>query len=272
MFGNLFGGKKPTAKSGQPKATPPEEGPRLVSLGGKHPWDGAPDAVGANFAVADLINNLPRRFTIDGRIHAETLLAASGAIAGYAAQRALFAQLAAEGVAVESSGLIIVNTQDGRRRLMGDRLNAMLLPQSNSVSEASEKLWSLAQGAAVSAGLDPAQMPDVGPMFAHVAGTIGSGKEGTTSVTDRKFQLPTLELMKIAWPLALSCFNGELSGKVLKPPVIVSQRWRPAITAITANKMIRDVAGVLPPLVALTIVMETAIYASKLMPEEVGTV
>jgi hypothetical protein len=158
--------------------------------------------VGANFAVADLINNLPRRFTIDGRIHAETLLAASGAVAGYAAQRALFAQLAADGVALESSGLMIANTTDGRRRLMGDRLNAMLLPKSNSVSEASEKLWSLAQGAAVSAGLDIAQMPDVGPMFAHVARTIGGEKEGTTSVPDRQFQLPTLELLKIAWPLA----------------------------------------------------------------------
>lgn len=115
-------------------------------------------------------------------------------------------------------------------------------------------------------------MPDVRPTFAHVAGTIGGEKEGTTSVPDRQFQLPTLELLQIAWPLALRCFNGELSGKVLKPPVIVSQRWWPAITAITANKMIRDVAGVLPPLDALTIVMETAIYASKLMPEEVGAV
>lgn len=271
MFGNLFGGKKPTAKPDQPKETPPDEGPRQVSLGGRHPWDGAPDAVGANFAVADLINNLPRRFTIDGRIHAETLLAASGAVAGYAAQRALFAQLAVDGVAAESSGLIIANTKDGRRRLMGDRLNAMLLPQCSSVTEAAEKLWPLAQGAAVSTGLDASRMPDVRPMFAHVVGTIGGEREGTTSVPNRQFQLPTLELLKIAWPLALTCFNGELSGKVLKPPVIVSQHWWPAITAITANKMMRDVAGILPPLDALTIVMETAIYASKIMPEEVGT-
>jgi|GEM_PF-1314705 len=272
MFRNLFGGKKPTANADQLKETPSDKGPRQVSLGGRHPWDGAPDAVGANFALADLINNLPRRFTIDGRIHAETLLAASGAVAGYAAQRALFAQLAAEGVAAESSGLIIAKTKDGRRWLMGDRLNAMLLPQSKSASEASEKLWPLAQGAAVSVGLDLSRMPDVGPMFAHVAGTIGGENEGTTSVPGRQFHLPTLELLKIAWPLALKCFNGELSGRVLKPPVIVSQQWWPAITAITANKMIRDVAGVLPPLDALTITMETAIYASKLMSVDVGTV
>ena len=44
--------------------------------------------------------------------------------------------------------------------------------------------------------------------------------------------------------------------------MVVSQRWRPAIAAITANKMIRDVSGVVPPADALTIVMEIAIYAS----------
>jgi hypothetical protein len=56
------------------------------------PWKNAQDAVGCNFALGHLVGNFPRRLTIDGRIHAETYISAVGAIAGYAAQRTLFAE------------------------------------------------------------------------------------------------------------------------------------------------------------------------------------
>ena len=48
------------------------------------PWkDDVVSYIGCNFAYADLANNLPRFLTIDGKLHAETLVAASGAIAGF---------------------------------------------------------------------------------------------------------------------------------------------------------------------------------------------
>lgn len=57
------------------------------------PWmnDGE-NFIGCNYAFADLINNLPRLLTIEGKIHAETFVAACGAIAGFAAQQTLLAQ------------------------------------------------------------------------------------------------------------------------------------------------------------------------------------
>lgn len=54
------------------------------------PWKGEPDDIACNLALGDLINNLPRRLTVNGRIHAETFITASGAIAGFAAQQAFF--------------------------------------------------------------------------------------------------------------------------------------------------------------------------------------
>jgi hypothetical protein len=269
LFRNLFGGKKPAVRSDRAEDRSVSEGP-LVSMSKTYPWEGADDCVAANFALADLTNNLPRLLTVRGSIHPETLMAASGAIAGYAAQQALLAKLADDGETPQSGGLQIARTTDGRQWYFGDPLNWMLVPRSNAVAEASEKLWPLALGGAVSAGLDTARLPDLGSMFAHIASTIGGEKEGTTSLENYQFQRPAKDLLKAVWPLALKCFNSELSGQVLKPPLIVSQRWRPAIAAITANKMIRDVAAVLPPLAALTIVMEIAIYASKLPPETVA--
>ena len=61
------------------------------------------------------------------------------------------------------------------------------------------------------------------------------------------------------------CFQGELSGAGAKSGA-VSQRWRPVIAAYAANRFIRDARSVLLPAESLTIVMETAIYASKLDP------
>src|SRR5215470_7347370 len=59
---------------------------------GGFPWSDDRDSVVAcNLAAGNLANNLPRRLTHDGRIHAETYIAAVGAIAGFAAQCSLLA-------------------------------------------------------------------------------------------------------------------------------------------------------------------------------------
>ena len=254
LFRGLFG-----KKTGAPPAAKAQPADRLVTA--SRPWAGEPDEIAVNFAVGDLINNLPLRMTVDGRIHAETMIAAAGAIAGYAAQRALFARAAETGVDLE---LHIATTARGDQFFFGEPLNQSLLPQSDA--EAPEKLWSLAAGGAVAAGLAAEDLPDVGPMFAHVAGAIGGDKEGLSSLEQYQPHLPAKDLLKVVWPLALMCFNGELSGKVIKPTIIVTQRWRPVIAATAVNTFIRQVSSVLPPAAALTVAMEAAIYASKLQP------
>lgn len=231
----------------------------------EHPWRGAADGLAANCALADLINNLPRRLNVDGKVHAETLLAASGAIAGYAAQRALLSGMPVEDVS-PANGFHMVRTTSGGLFLYGEPLDQALLPLSPADPD---KLWPLAAGGAISAGLPPDSLPPVAPMFEHVAKTLGSPQEGTTSLDGCAFEAPTKDLLKAVWPFALMCFSGQISGKALKPQVMVSQRWRPIIAALAANRMIRDTAEVVPPLKALTIVMETAIYASKLSPSMV---
>jgi hypothetical protein len=231
------------------------------------PWRDAPDGVAANLALADLVNNLPRRLTVDGRTHADTLLATRGAIAGYAAQRAVLSVTAPEAV-TPANGFQMVQANNGDLFLFGEPVDRALLPQWNGDAD---KLWPLAAGAAISAGLDPNSLPALPPMFEHVGKTIGGPREGLPSFEDTEFLLPAKDLLKTVWPFALQCFNGQISGKALNPPVAVSQRWRPVVAALAASRLIGETAHVIAPLKALTIVMETAIYASKLMPSAVET-
>jgi hypothetical protein len=229
----------------------------------EHPWKGAPDGAAANVALADLINNLPRQMTVDGRLHAESLLAASGAIAGYAAQRAVMDGMTSEQIIAPSSGFDIVRTSRGGFFFYGEPLDHALVPLSPADPH---KLWTLAASGAIDAGLDVNELPDVGAMFEYVAMALGSDREGLPSVFDVLLEAPAWQLLRSAWPLALMCFNGQISGQALNPPIPVSQRWRPVIAAIAANKMIRHTALAVPPKTALIIVMESAIYASKLAP------
>ncbi len=132
----------------------------------QYPWDGQPDYAACNFAGGHLIRNLERRLTIDGRVHAETIVAAIGTIAGFSALRALMADLAATRDPAIAGQLNILQSESGAKYYFGEPINRMLFPVS--ADEANRKLWSLAAGGAVLAGLDRSQLPELGPMFTHV--------------------------------------------------------------------------------------------------------
>ena len=226
------------------------------------PWKDAPDVIACNLALGDLVNNLPRRLTVEGRVHAETLLASIGAIAGFAAQRAFFAE------SVENEGraareIKIAMTASGVKYFFGEPLNRTLFPTTEA--EAGLRLWSVAAGGAIAAGLNASELPKLENMFKHVSQTLGGELEGLPSLSNHRPQAPARELLPQFWPLAMMCFNGELSGTVAKSGA-VSQRWRPIIAAYAANTFIRKVQSVLGPANAIVIVMETAIYTSKLDP------
>ena len=131
----------------------------------------------------------------------------------------------------------------------------MLFPISRE--DANRKLWSIAAGGAISAGLDRSQLPKLEPMFAHVTQSLGGELEGRPSLSKEHYPImPFGELLLIVWPLALMCFTGRLPGAPREFGVAGIQNW-PAISARAANTFIQKVKGVLDPAMALTIVMES---------------
>lgn len=226
------------------------------------PWNHGADATACNLAFGHLAGNLKIHLKHQGRVHAETLLAASGAIAGFAAQRSMMARLAAAPDPAVLRQLHIITTAAGHKFLFGDPLNDTLIAKREE--ESYERVFSLAAGAAVEIGLPPDRLPDQGSFFGHVARDLGGENEGWTSVDVRhRPTLPVKDLLDVVWPFACSILDGRVPGHD-ETFGVAPQRWRPAITAWCTNVHIRDVASVLDPLTAYTIVVESAIYASKI--------
>jgi hypothetical protein len=198
------------------------------------------------------------RLTVDGRIHAETYISAVGAIAGYAAQRTLFA----ESPPVIGVNINRVGKASGEQYWFGDNLNNMLVPKTDA--EGNRRVWSLAMGGAASAGIQTEQIPVLGAMFKHVASTIGGENEGKSSVPAKhQAHFPARDLLKAVWPVALICFSRRFPGASREYPAVPIAWWS-AIAAQASNRPVRDVKDVLPPHIALTLLMESAIYCSKL--------
>lgn len=218
------------------------------------PWEGDSRFPACNCAFVDLFRNLPNQSVFNGQRHLATMLAAIGAIAGFAAQRALFAETGAW-----PAGMQIATTKAGRIYYFGDPLNDMLAPPARA--DAQLRLWPLAAGALVAAGATP---PDVKPMFAHVTRTIGRDDEFFPSPAATRPKLAGVDLLKRYWPFARDCFDGKLSGAHLQDEGIVPQRWRPVVAAYVAHFGLRQSQSTLDPETGVTLVMESAIYASKI--------
>jgi hypothetical protein len=238
------------------------------------PWkDDAVNYVGCNFAYADLTNNLPRFMTVDGRIHAETLVSASGAIAGFAAQQALLAQkenfsidLLNEHSTVD--GLFIVRSPRGDRYIYGNPLKEMVFCANNPATPITARLWEWAAGGATEAGLDKSAMPNTLTMWEDINRCIQEGTESLPSVPKEHWpHLPPVQLLERLWPTAKKLLMGQGSGAAAPPGiVVVEHRWWPTITGILTSVMIQKVKEVLDPRMALVIAMESAIVTLKVDP------
>ena len=242
------------------------QGTQSSTAANELPWKGTTDAVACNFALGHLVGNLPQRVSVNGRVHAETYISAVGAIAGYAAQRTLFARQRP----VMGMNINRVGTKSGEQYWFGDALNDMLVPKTNA--DGNRCVWSLALGGAVGAGLQSQQFPKLGEMFKHVASTIGGANEGKSSVPARhQAQLPARDLLKSVWPVAAMCFSGKIPGAG-REYGIAPVAWWAAIAAQASSRPINDVKNVLPPDIALTLLMESAIYCSKLDQSKVEAI
>jgi hypothetical protein len=232
------------------------------------PWDGQPDSAACDFAVAHLYHNLPARLTANGGVHAETCLTAIGAIAGFAAQRALFSHLKESKDETLIKQMRRVRTATGAEYYFGEPLNRMLVPSSDA--ENNRRLWSLAAGGAVGAGLHPSQLPKLTEMFAHVAKNVGAEGEGFPSVSRNHHpHKPTSELLKHVWPLALMCFTGRFPNVQQNFGAASPQHW-PVIAGRVAGALMPKMPATLDRRIALILVMEAAIYGSKLHPSVVN--
>jgi hypothetical protein len=253
----MFGKRK------RPPAQPPQEsgdgpgspGPGSTSSAARFPWADDPAGTACNLAVGNLANNLVSWLEREGRVHAETYVAASGAIAGYAAQQSLSTQDSAV-------PLQVVTTASGEKYLFGDPLNDMFFARTEA--ETTGRVWPRAAGAAMSLGLPLSRLPSTDDMFGHVSQSLGGPLEGRPSTgPEHQPIVPVRQLLALCWPHVARLFEADFDDTHRRfgpvPP-----HWWCAVAASATSRPIIDVKDVLEPAIALTILMESAIYASKL--------
>jgi hypothetical protein len=251
-------------KRNRPPAQPPQgsgDDPGGTSSGGtssggaKFPWADDPACIACNLAAGNLANNLASWVEREGRVHAETYVAASGAIAGYAAQQSLSAQ-------DSSAPLQVVTTSSGEKYLFGDPLNDMFFARTEA--ETTGRVWPRAAGTAMSLGVPLSRLPGTDDMFSHVSQSLGGPLEGRPSTGPAHQPIvPVRQLLALCWPNVARLFKADFD-EVHRGFGPVPPDWWCAVAASATSRPITDVKDVLDPVIALTILMESAIYASKL--------
>lgn len=200
--------------------------------------------IGAKIAGKEMLNRLLVAMKNEKGVHAESLLTALGALAGFSCQM---------GVRAGGGGaqLTVATTKDGRRFFFGDALNAPLAESPYSV-------WALCAGMAQHLG---APLPDLDEIFQHVSRTIGSEDFGVPRFPGegRAADLP-INYVRAIWPNVLPLLSELCAGPA---------EWHIA-TGLAAQEAIGATKGVINPSWAVKIVMECAIPMSKLDPSEVG--
>jgi hypothetical protein len=250
-----------------PPPAPPRRVPiREIDMAGV-PWQQEEDGADCDAATANLLTALPRRLTLKGGVHAETCLAAIGAIAGLAAQRALFQQLTEQGDAATIKQIRSGRTRTGIEYFSGEALNRMLVPAPGANTGG---IWPLVAAGALRVGMPRRQLPDVDEMFAHVARSLAKDGEGRPSPPNHQPHMSGREMLQIVWPVAMDCFHGRAPDTFPHRPTAI-RHW-PAIAGCVAGELIQETAAILHPRIGLTIVMESAIYASKIRPASVYAV
>ncbi len=201
--------------------------------------------IGAKLGGKEIFERLVRGMKTDRGVHAESLLCALGALAGYACQASLRANALAKGLP-ETAYLTEVTTRNGQKFWLGDALNKPL-------AESQYAVWRVAAGAAQQAGCKaPPALDDI---FRRTAQIVGSPEFGVPRLPDGH---PTHDLpatyVRSLWPVLLP---------VVKKFCTVPYQW-PLLYAIAIQQAIAAAKATLDPCIALTIVMESAVPMSKI--------
>lgn len=219
------------------------------------PWKGSDSEISCNLACGNICNNLVERMKVDGRVHAETYVAAAGVISGYAAQRTLLAKGHTEPNA-------IVTTADGREFLYGDPINDALTGQLPGDTVGT---IDIAVGAAIAGGLRQPKMEDISQHFKYVASQLGNPFFPSVP-EDHHPHHDADELLGVLWPWTIEFLHADFDDLHRRFGAVPQEWWRDVV-ARSISRAITDVEGVLEPEHAMTIAIESAIYASKVLLE-----
>jgi hypothetical protein len=246
-------------RKGESKAGPAAAGDHPGTAARAWPWE--PDqGVAARLAINALLKFFPKSLAQNGRLQVETLLCAIGALTGFAAQYAVRQEHIASGEAEEAEVFVIAQAPNGERFYFGDRLNAVLVPESLETTA----VLSILGGEALKLGAAKEDFPDCHEIFARTAKSIGTPGFGVPELPPghKSFLMPR-RAVEIFWPSVRTVFTREPVVPVAGFKLVEPRHWPLVLAAVAASYMAATKES-LPPVVALKIFMEAAIPMSKI--------
>jgi hypothetical protein len=185
-------------------------------------------------------------------IHCETLLTVIGALAGYAAQQALWEGMVKPGKLAIAQAFRVVETPSGATYFFGDTLDSLLI----SMEPKHVSVWKIVAGGVLATGGE--HLPNVNDLLRHSAATAGTSAFGLPRLPDDHLPsiLPRAALERF-WPDARMLL-------ALSEPL----QW-PLLMAHAAQKLMLAMKGSIAPDLAVKIVMEAAVPMSRVDPTTV---
>ena len=206
-----------------------------------------PSSAGGGNGTAPMLGDVPTRVADwlmrelkDQRgVHCETMLTVVGALAGYAAQQALWEGMVKPGKLAISQAFKVIEAPSGETFFFGDALDTILA----SVEPKHLSIWKIVAGSALTGGGE--HLPDIPNLLRHCEATAGTSQFGLPRLPDDHLPsiLPRLALAEpLTWPLHM---------------------------ANAAQKLMLAMKGSIAPDLAVKIVMEAAVPMSRVDPTTV---
>ena len=187
-------------------------------------------------------------------VHAETTLAALGALAGFSVQMALRETLVRPGKMSEDKVFVIAKTKNGESFYLGNLSNEGLFGGKPGIIS----VYALVGGGAQKAGAN--ELPDIKDIATHVVSTLGTDKFGVPRVSaDHMPHAQPIDLLNKFW-------NPIRNFMVLN--VQAPLQW-PMVLSLAAQKVIVMDKDSVDPALAGRLVMETATAMAKIDPDKI---
>jgi hypothetical protein len=224
-------------------------GPGAIQIG-----DGGGSQKGAERVAQFLVD----AYRDERGVHAETVLSAVGALAGFAAQEAIWEGCVRPGRMQPQQALMRVDTKSGETYFFGDFLNTIVATtQPGQLS-----VWRFVAGAALKAGTK--SLPQLEPIFAHSAETVGTPDFGIPVLPSNVAlkEMPRQALRH--WPRVKA---------ILVTADVQPLHW-PLELGVAAQLLLKQAKDTIPPDIGALVVMQAAIPMSKVDPRTVpgGTI
>jgi hypothetical protein len=185
-------------------------------------------------------------------VHCETMLTVVGALAGYAAQQALWEGMVKPGKLAITQAFKVMEMPSGETFFFGDALDIILA----SMEPKHLSIWKIVAGSTLTGGGE--HLPDIPNLLRHCEATAGTSQFGLPRLPDDHLPsiLPRLALERF-WP-------GARLLLALAEPLT----W-PLHMANAAQKLMLAMKGSIAPDLAVKIVMEAAVPMSRVDPTTV---